>query len=218
MRFFKTGKGEYGEGDVFAGLTVPESRTIAKNYYDLDRTSLEKLLTSKIHEERLIALIILIKQFEKSTASQQKNIFNFYLAHAAWINNWDLVDMSAPNIVGAYLLNKPKRLLLKLVKSKLLWERRIAIVATFTFIRANDYAMTLLLAEKLLLDTHDLIHKSVGWMLREVGKRSPKTLTQFLNKHAARMPRTMLRYALERLAPEQKMYFMKMKERYAAHS
>lgn len=201
--FFKTGKGEYGEGDVFLGLTVPQSRTIAVQYKGLPLPEVSALLKSKYHEERLIALLILVHNYKKGTAQQQKQICDFYLEHLPYINNWDLVDLSAHCILGAYLLDKDRRLLLKMAKSKNLWSRRMAVIATFHFIKYERSAeWSFKIAELLLQDEHDLIHKAVGWMLREVGKTiSQKQEEAFLKKHYKQMPRTMLRYAIERFDP-----------------
>lgn len=210
-RYFKTGIGQYGEGDIFIGLTVPMSREIAKQFCQLSLKAIENLLVSKIHEERLIALLILVEQFRNTSLSDKKLLFNFYLAHTTYINNWDLVDLSADKIVGEYLVDKPPTLLIKLAHSKNIWERRIAMVATFAFIKRGDYTITFRIAELLLTDNHDLIHKASGWMLREVGKRiSPTPLRTFLNQHAATMPRTMLRYAIEHFSKtERKKYLLK---------
>lgn len=210
-RYFKTGPGQYGEGDVFAGLTVPMCREIAKDFLSLPLTEIKKLLDSQIHEERLIALLILVARFKKAAPAEQKQIFNFYLKQTARINNWDLVDLSAHKIVGEYLYlsSQPLTLLDKLVLSKNLWERRIAVLATFAFINHGDGRPALRLAKALLNDTHDLMHKAVGWMLRELGKRvSEKDLLGFLDMYAATMPRTMLRYAIERLPEKQKKYYL----------
>lgn len=198
-RFFKTGKGEYGYGDIFLGITVPKSRVIALKYKDLPLNQVKQLLESKIHEERLIALLLLVNNFLKGSEIKRKEIFDFYLRSIKYVNNWDLVDLSAPKIVGAYLQDQDKTILLKLAKSPNLWEKRIAILATFYFIRFNkDAFWTFKITEILLKDPHDLIHKAVGWMLREVGKNiSQKTEESFLEKHYKRMPRTMLRYAIE---------------------
>jgi 3-methyladenine DNA glycosylase AlkD len=206
MRYFKTGKGEYGEGDVFIGLTSSEQKEVAKKYLDLCFEDIQKLLDSKIHEERQISLIILRKNFEKTKDEQKKkNIFNLYLknAHKGNINNWDLVDLSAPRIVGVFLLDKNRIVLYKLAKSSNLWEKRISILATFMFIRENDFKDALKIAEILLNDKHDLMHKAVGWMLREIGKRNQDEEERFLKKHYKTMPRTMLRYSIERF-PEKK--------------
>ncbi|WP_347359473.1 DNA alkylation repair protein [Bdellovibrio sp.] len=213
QRFFKTGKGEYGEGDVFVGLTVPQSRMLAKKYASsLSLQDIETLLKSKIHEERLISLLILLAQFQKADAAQQGRLYRFYVKNAKRVNNWDLVDTSAPGIVGAYLLDRPRKVLYKLARSKNIWERRIAMLSTFHFIYQKESQDTLQLAEILLHDSEDLIHKAVGWMLREVGKRvSEKDLTMFLDKHAHEMPRTMLRYSLEHLKPQQRQKYLKQK-------
>jgi len=209
QRFFKTGKGEYGEGDVFLGIVVPTQRKIAKQFATLPRNEIEKLLVSKVHEHRLIALLILIEQFEKSDEIVKNIIYNFYLSHTKYINNWDLVDLSAYHIVGAYLEKKDRRILYDLAKSKLLWDRRIAILSTFYFIRKGEFEDTILIAKILLHDTHDLIQKAVGWMLREVGKRGgEKEELIFLDKYAHKMPRTMLRYAIERLPEDKKSTYL----------
>jgi len=209
QRFFKTGKGEYAEGDIFLGITVPISRTIAKQFYHLSLTDLKKLLKSKYHEERLIALFILIHQFQKGDEKLRQKIFDLYIASTKWINNWDLVDTSAYHIVGNFLFEKDREILYKLAVSKNLWKRRIAIVSTFYFIRQKQFTDTLKIATMLLGDSHDLIHKATGWMLREVGKKDEKVLISFLEKYIQPLPRTSLRYAIERLTPEQKRFFMK---------
>lgn len=215
QRFFKTGKGQYGEGDIFLGLMVPQQRLLVKKYAaDLSLVDLDKLIKSKIHEERLIALLILVRQFQEAdrNPAAQKTIYNFYLSHTARINNWDLVDLSAPKIVGAYLRNKGKSILYKLAKSKNLWERRIAVLATFDSIYLGHPDEALNICHALLNDEHDLINKATGWMLREVGKRcGEKYLLDFLDKHAARMPRTMLRYAIERLPEKKHLYYLNTK-------
>ncbi len=201
--FFKTGKGHYGEGDIFAGIKVPQSRQLALKYKHLSLVDVKKLLASKIHEERLIALLILVHNFEHGSKAEKTKIYKFYLNSAKFVNNWDLVDLSADKIVGEYLLNRPKAILNKLARSENLWERRIAMVATYQFIKNHQFAKTLEIAKKLLSDRHDLIHKAVGWMLREVGKSDEKTLVQFLDKYRQQMPRTTLRYAIERF-PERR--------------
>jgi len=255
QRYFKTGKGEYGEGDIFWGIAVPEIRKITRKYSDLKLKEISELLKSKIHEERLSALLILVEQFQQflrgvvlqhntmlkhsamarhsarrhgvvinhhTTISERvkKQISDFYLRNTKYINNWDLVDLSAPKIVGEYLM-RPEitnstrmsrintNILYKLAKSKNLWERRIAVLATFAFIRENKFSDSLKIAEMLLNDKEDLIHKAVGWMLREVGKRSVKTLEKFLKKHASKMPRVMLGYAMERLAEGERTWYLK---------
>jgi 3-methyladenine DNA glycosylase AlkD len=212
-RFFKTGEGEYAEGDVFIGCTVPECRLVAKEFRALPLAQIEKLLASRIHEERLIALFIMVAQFERADdETTRKKIFDLYRRRMDRVNNWDLVDASAPYIVGGWLVDKPRLLLDQLAKSKVLWYRRIAIVATFHFIRLGESADAIRIAEALVNDKQDLIHKAVGWMLREVEKRaSAPALEKFLKRHAATMPRTMLRYAIERLTPAQREMWMSMK-------
>ena len=202
-RFFKTAPGEYGEGDVFLGIKVPVQRKVATEFKDLPLTEIVCLLHSKIHEERLTALLILVMQFAKADKRGQHEIYKCYLANTACINNWDLVDLSAPQIVGVYIEDKSRQPLYRLAKSKSLWERRISILATFTFIRRGDFSDTFKIAGLLLSDEEDLIHKAVGWMLREVGKRDQQAEEAFLQKHCRTMPRTMLRYAIERF-PERK--------------
>ncbi|WP_415063966.1 DNA alkylation repair protein [Bdellovibrio sp.] len=208
-RFFKTGKGEYGEGDLFVGLNVPQSRSLAKKYATLSLREIQTLLKSKIHEERLIALFILVGKYSRGSQRDQEKIYKFYLKNTKYINNWDLVDLSAERIVGAYLYDKDRKVLRRLATSSSLWERRIAVLSTFHFIKHQESQETLRLAKVLLKDEHDLIHKAVGWMLREVGKRvSKKDLKGFLDVHAAKMPRTMLRYALEHLSPQERRHYM----------
>lgn len=204
QRFFKTGKGQYGYGDVFLGVMVPDSRTVAKKYKDLSWKEISELLQSKIHEERLVAILLLVHNFNTGQESEKKRIYNFYLKHTKYINNWDLVDLSADKIIGGYLLGKDKKVLIRLAKSENLWEKRIAIMATFQFIkRQKSGSWTFKIAEILLSDKHDLIHKAVGWMLREVGKQiSQKVEEKFLKRHHKQMPRTMLRYAIERFPEE----------------
>ena len=192
-RCFKTGPGEYGEGDQFIGVKVPVIRKVAKEFKSLPLAEVESLLHSEIHEERLLALVILVSQFEKADIAIRKSIYDLYLANTGHINNWDLVDLSAPKIVGGHLETRSRKPLYRLAKSASLWERRISIVATGWFIWRDDFADTLKIAEILLGDQEDLIHKAVGWMLREVGKRDEATLIEFLDKHCRVMPRTMLR-------------------------
>jgi 3-methyladenine DNA glycosylase AlkD len=204
QRFFKTAKGQYGEGDIFLGLTVPEVRTIARKYKKLPLNEIETLTSSDFHEFRLCGLVILTLQFKASKErNEQRKIFNFYMkqAKAGYVNNWDLVDVTAP-IIGAYLVGEidPYPLLEKLARSKSLWERRLAIIFTFAFIRAGELDPTIEISRSLLKDDHDLIHKAVGWMLREVGKRDIQILRAFLNESAQQMPRTMLRYAIEKMS------------------
>lgn len=207
--FFKTGIGEYGEGDIFLGITVPQSRKIAIKFRNLDFTSITQLLKSKIHEERLIALLILVCNFNTGDEKAQEKIFNFYLKNTKYINNWDLVDLSAPNIVGVHLLDKDRKILYELAKSENIWERRIAVLATFRFIKENLLDDSLEIAEMLLQDEHDLIHKAVGWMLREVGKRDLKKEIKFLDRHHQKMPRTMLRYAIEKFPQKLRVLYLK---------
>jgi 3-methyladenine DNA glycosylase AlkD len=211
--FFKTGPGQYGAGDIFLGIKVPVQRAAIKKYYDLDFADLQELLKSKIHEYRLSALFILVKQFERAIQDNddktQDKIYRFYLKNSRNINNWDLVDLSAPNIVGRYLLAKDRKILYTLVKSTNLWERRIAVLATFTFLRQKDFKEIIKIAEILLKDKHDLIHKAIGWMLRETGKRDEKVLHKFLDKNYQKMPRTMLRYAIERLPETKRKKYLK---------
>ncbi len=209
--FFKTGKGEYGEGDVFLGIYVPIQRAIAKKYTDLDLAELETLLKNKIHEHRTGALFILCDQYKKSDDKTKEKIFKFYLKNTSRINNWDLVDLSAPNIVGEWLLKKDKKILYKLARSKNLWEKRISIVSTLAFIRTKQLHDTLKISEILINDNHDLIHKAVGWMLRETGKRDEIVLRNFLNKHATKMPRTMLRYSIEKFNKTDRNYYLCLK-------
>lgn len=210
-RFFKTGKGQYGEGDVFLGITVPKQRSVAKKYKNLSLTDIDVLLESNIHEYRLTALFILISQFEKADDREQKKFVEFYIQHLDRVNNWDLVDSTAPKILGTYLLQKDRSLLYDLVQRKNLWAQRMAIIATQTFIKHHDYNETLKIAEILLRHNHDLIHKAVGWMLREIGKRNQEIEETFLKNNAKIMPRTMLRYAIEKFAPEKKLYYLGLK-------
>ena len=198
LRFFKTGPGQYGEGDKFLGLTVPEMRTIVRKYRGLDDEGALELLASPWHEERLVALLLLVQGYKRGDERRRQTIHRAYLANTRWINNWDLVDLSAEHVVGPHIDAGEIALLERLARSKNLWERRIAIVATFHFIKRDEFRPTLKIATMLLQDSHDLIHKAVGWMLREVGKRDRSTLDGFLKKHYHTMPRTMLRYAIER--------------------
>lgn len=202
-RFFKTGKGEYGEGDKFLGVTVPKTRKVAKDYTDSQMSVVEALLESEWHECRLCALLMLVQKYKHS----KDEVVSFYLSHKKGINNWDLVDLSAPYILGDYLVDKTDRsVLYRLSDSSVLWEQRIAVVSTHMLIRHNQFDDTIRLAEKLLTARHDLMHKAVGWMLREVGKRDEGLLVEFLERHHTRMPRTMVRYAVERLPKERRRY------------
>ncbi len=208
-KFFKTSTGEYGEGDKFLGIVVPEQRKAAQKYPNLSLPELQQLLSSGIHEYRLTALFILIRKFQKATDAEKKEIFNFYLKNTPNINNWDLVDSSAPHIVGTYLLDQDKSVLYQLARSPNLWEKRIAILSTLAFIRAGKFEHTLKMAEILLHDSHDLLHKAVGWMLREIGNQNQEAEEEFLNKHYRTMPRTMLRYAIEKFEKKKKEMYMK---------
>lgn len=212
QRFFKTGPGEYGEGDVFLGLTVPETRGIAGKYRHLPPEDAVSLLHSRIHEERFAALLLLTGHFKRGDAEMRARVYKMYLENTRWINNWDLVDVSAHKIVGAYLLDRPRGILRKLARSGMLWERRIAVISTFAFIYNGETADTYALAGLLLEDPHDLMHKAVGWMLREAGKRvSLEEEQAFLDKHAPAMPRTMLRYAIEKLPERRRKYYLSRK-------
>jgi 3-methyladenine DNA glycosylase AlkD len=211
QRFFKTGPSQYGEGDIFIGVMVPQSRLVAKKFNQLPVGEVRTLLYSRVHEERLVALLILARRYSSASSSREKEqIVKFYLEHIKQVNNWDLVDLSAPSILGAHLVDRDdrRRLLYRLAGSENVWERRIAIVATHHFIRNGDFSDTLKIAEMLLQDRHDLIHKAVGWMLREVGKRDAAAEEEFLEKHCSVMPRTMLRYAIERLSERKRRRYM----------
>lgn len=207
--FFKTGKGQYGEGDIFIGITVPEQRRVAKKYHGLTLVNIQKLLSSRIHEHRLTSLFILIAKYQKEDLKGKKAIVDLYLNNTHNINNWDLVDLSAYKILGDYFLERDKSVLYKLARSKDLWKKRIAVLATFNFIRVNEFKDSLCISELLLNDKHDLIHKAVGWMLREIGKRDLKTEEGFLRKHYRQMPRTMLRYAIERFDEKKRKFYLK---------
>ncbi len=209
-RYFKTGKGQYAQGDKFLGLTVPQSRSIVKKYTNLPLIDIRRLLQSKIHEERLIALLILVHQFEKANNKDRKAIYNFYLKNTKYINNWDLVDLSAHKIVGAYLLDKDRKILIKLAKSQDLWEKRISIISTFTFIYHDQLEDSIKIAQILLNDKHDLIHKAVGWVLREVGKKDQTVLVSFLTENIRQLPRTTLRYAIERFPEPLRQKYLKL--------
>ena len=209
QRFFKTGKGEYGEGDIFLGIKVPRQHALAKKYKRATRQDALDLLHSKYHEVRLTALFLLVNLYNQADAAGKHQIYNDYLYNMQYINNWDLVDISAGNIVGAYLYEKDRVPLYRFVKSQNLWERRISIISTFHFIRNYDFDDTLKIAEILLNDKEDLIHKAVGWMLREVGKRELKIEEEFLQEHYQEMPRTMLRYATERITDARRKMYLK---------
>jgi 3-methyladenine DNA glycosylase AlkD len=210
QRYFKTGKGEYAEGDVFLGVEVPVVRNIVKENRGIALPEIQVLLYSEYHEARLSALLFLAQQFKKATEEKRKTIFDFYLAHARQASNWDLVDVTCRDIVGLYLLDKSDRsVLYRLAESENLWEQRIAIISTWTFVKYGDLTDTLELSKKLLNHKHDLMHKAVGWMLREAGKKDKKILVDFLEEYHERMSRTTLRYAIEHFPPEERAYFMK---------
>ncbi len=209
MRFFKTGPGQYTEGDLFIGVTVPKIRKTLKNFTWIDLGDIAELLGSNYHEVRIMGLLILVERMKKADRDTQTKIFSLYLSNTGAINNWDLVDVSAPHIVGRFLENDPLPQLEKLALSSNLWERRIAIIATFYHIRQNRFEPTLLIARLLVRDPHDLIHKAVGWMLREIGNRDLKTETSFLNQHYPHMPRTMLRYAIEKFPEPLRQDYLK---------
>ncbi len=199
QNFFKTGPGEYGEGDIFIGVTVPDTRKIAKQFANLEFSEIIPILKSKIHEDRMCGLLILVYKFQKAESKkEQEDIVNFYLKHKYAGNNWDLIDCVVDKILGAWLIDKDKSILYNFAKSDNLWEKRMSIISTFAFIKINHFSDTIKISEILLKDKHDLIHKAVGWMLRELGKRDIKTLESFLKKHYKQMPRTMLRYSIEK--------------------
>ncbi len=211
QRFFKTGPGEYGEGDVFLGVMVPQSRKIAKTHAKAaDLSAIRELLASNVHEERLVALLILVLKYE---SGGKDDLAAFYLDNLSRVNNWDLVDLTSPNILGAHLANSDRSLLYSLARSANLWERRIAIVATLHFIRMNDFTDTFKIAKMLLGDDRDLIHKAAGWMLREVGKKDPSALEKFLKSNSTKMPRTMLRYAIEGFPEKKRKFYLGSRER-----
>ncbi|MFH1036761.1 MAG: DNA alkylation repair protein [Patescibacteria group bacterium] len=208
--FFKTGKGEYGEGDLFLGIVVPQLHKIASEYANLVLKDLQKTIKSKFHEERLATLFILVLKFEKANEAEKKNIYDFYIKNRKYVNNWDLVDLSAPKIAGAYLKNKDKSLLYKFAKSKNLWERRIAVLSTFHYIRNGDCWDATKIAKILKNDKHDLIQKAVGWMLREIGNRCGRKIEEkFLEENHKNMPRTMLRYATEKFPAKIRNYYLR---------
>ncbi len=212
-KFFKTGAGQYGEGDLFLGVSVPEQRRVARKYGQLPLSEIQILLTSKYHDYRSTALLILVAQFQKGSEADKKIIYEHYLRNTKYINNWDLVDISAPKIVGEYLCSNPgkKTIFKELVTSDNLWERRIAVLATYPFIKKGEFGEIKEITQKLLLDKEDLIHKAVGWMLREMGKVEQKEETEFLDQYAHKMPRTMLRYAIERLPETDRQHYLKQK-------
>jgi 3-methyladenine DNA glycosylase AlkD len=206
QRFFKTGPGEYGQGDIFLGIAVPKLRRIAIKYANgIPLSQVKELLHSKIHEERLVALLILVQRYP----GDSENIVSFYLQNISCVNNWDLVDLSAPKILGTYLLDKDRSMLYRLARSKVLWERRISVLSTLAFIQKKDFVDALKISEILLGDSHLLIHKAVGWMLREIGKRDLAVEEAFLKEHSKNMPRTTLRYAIERFSKENRYAYMR---------
>ncbi len=210
-RFFKTDPGQYGEGDVFIGVKVPETRKVAKLFQDMPLPETLKLLKSPIHEERLLALLLFVQDYSRSNGTAKASIVKTYLAHSRYVNNWDLIDLSAPKLLGDWLRKEDRAVLDRLARSDDLWERRMAIVATYAFIRENDFRDTLRIADMLLNDPEDLMHKAAGWMLREVGKRDLAALEGFLKKRYTRMPRTMLRYAIERFPEKKRLAYLKGK-------
>lgn len=211
LRYFKTGPGEYGEGDRFLGLSVPQLRSLSRAYQELPRRDLATLVKSSWHEERALALMILVRRYARATPEQRDAIHRFYMRHLKYVNNWDLVDCSAEHLAGAHLRGPGRAVLVTLAKSPRVWDRRVAIVATFHDIKRGEFDWTLRIARRLLDDRHDLIHKAAGWMLREVGKRDRASAERFLREHAARMPRTMLRYAIERFPPDARARYLKMR-------
>jgi 3-methyladenine DNA glycosylase AlkD len=209
QRFFKTGPGEYGEGDIFIGLRVPQLGSLAQAYIHLRLEDTLELIRSPIHEERLLALLILVRSYKNSDEKVKEKIYRFYLENIRFVNNWDLVDLSAEHIMGAHLFNRSSKPLEQLAHSKILWDRRIAVMATFHFIKKGQFTLTLSLVESLLGDKEDLIHKACGWMLREIGKRDIRSEEIFLRLHGKTMPRTMLRYAIEKFPEEKRLRFLK---------
>ena len=221
-QFFKTGRGEYGEGDHFLGITVPHIRKVARQHLGLSLDGLSQLLMSPWHEQRMCALLIMVEHAkcttkplwlkahsEREAETLRRNFYRFYLRHTHQINNWDLVDLTAPVIVGEYLMDKDRGILYQLADSSFLWDQRISIVSTSAFIKRNDFADIYALSEKLLHHPHDLMQKAIGWMLREAGKRDKDRLTTFLDLHACEMPRTMLRYAIEKFPEDERLYYLK---------
>ena len=208
-RFFKTGKGEYGEGDHFLGVAVPDTRTVAKQYKDISLNEIRNLMQSEWHEVRLCALLIMVEKSKKKDETLRKQLFDLYLSQTSRINNWDLVDLSCRFIVGEFLLDKSRDILYQLAQSPLLWDNRIAIVSTYAFIRKGQLDDTYVLSDLMMKHPHDLMHKAIGWMLREAGKRDPERLYDYVMNHRAEMPRTMLRYAIEKFGPKERSVLMK---------
>ncbi len=211
LRFFKTGPGQYGEGDRFLGIKVPVTRSFLSGTDALSEVDVLSLLHSQWHEERLLALLALVRRFQRARSDDRarQRIVTLYLENTRWVNNWDLVDTSAPHILGEWLRDRDRKVLSTLAASVNLWEQRISVLATFALIRAGEFSDTLVLCRQFLTHSHDLMHKACGWMLREIGQRDPAVLTAFLDHHARRMPRTMLRYAIEKLLPEQRAHYMR---------
>ena len=208
-KFFKAGKGEYGEGDRFLGVTVPNIRAIAKLHKDISIEEIRELIQSEWHEVRLCALIIMVENSKKKDEALRKELFNLYLSQTKRINNWDLIDLSCRFIIGEYLLDKSRDILYQLAQSPLLWDNRIAIVSTYAFIRKGQLEDTYALSDLMMQHPHDLMHKAIGWMLREAGKRNPERLYDYVMSHRADMPRTMLRYAIEKFSPKERAILMK---------
>ncbi|MDH5656047.1 MAG: DNA alkylation repair protein [Spirochaetia bacterium] len=215
QRYFKTGPGEYGEGDVFIGLRMPQIRSLAKKYSKLSFSDIENLLKSEIHEKRMLAVILLVNAYKKAAEPDQKKIYQMYFKNKKYINNWDLIDVSCPHVMGGYLYKNDRSVLFKLAASGNLWDKRLAVMSTFYFIRNGDFNDSFKICEMLLDDEEDLIHKAAGWMLREIGKRNPKEEEKFLDRHAEKMPRTMLRYALERFSESKRKKYMSVKRKIA---
>jgi 3-methyladenine DNA glycosylase AlkD len=209
QRFFKTGPGDYGEGDIFIGVMVPQTRSVVRACKNAPVSAIKKLLKSPVHEERLLALMLLVEQYAKGDEKERELIFTAYLKHTRFINNWDLVDLSAPQIVGRHLAERDRSILYRLARSRSLWERRVSILAAFWFIKTGDFGDAFSIAEMLLKDSHDLIHKAVGWMLREIGKRDIASEEAFLRPRYKAMPRTMLRYAIERFPEKKRQAYLK---------
>jgi len=213
QRFFKTGPGEYGEGDLFLGIRMPAQRKQAQLFKDMTLSEIRQCLKSPFHEVRMTSLLILVLQFKRADSDHRTRIFKLYCASTRYINNWDLVDVTAPHIVGQYLLDQERALLYKFAESNDLWKKRIAIISTFSFIRQNQFKDTLAISQLLMKDSHDLIHKAVGWMLREVGNRDRRAEETFLKEHYANMPRTMLRYAIEKFPENRRQQYLQGKVR-----
>ena len=207
--FFKTGIGEYAQGDIFLGVTVPKTREIAREFIDLQKNDIRELLKSKYHEQRLLALLIMVEQFKGANQTQRSQLYKIYIKNTKYINNWDLVDLTAPKIIGEFLTKSNRQILYQFALSDKLWEKRISIIATFCFIKNNDFKDTLKISRILLNDAHDLIHKAVGWMLREVGKRDLTAEEAFLKKYYKQMPRTMLTYAIEKFPQDKRLAYLK---------